>query len=469
MRSVINLNDKRMSQHIKSAQTKHYPDFGEKINENRLFQLQQIARNRVIEPFEGRKSLETVQKTRNKIEKGILQVKRFLNKTGDWVADSEVAKISKSKASNMVEDFKDSSSQRKLSQVFSRLAGKTASVRQATQSTYSNLEDRTRRFTVSYIRKGLELLMLEDDEKWILDRTNQIFKTTSYSELAQIQALNAEQRSILIEKIYPYDSQKFQIFAKKFDLTFNFGLGVVVATNIPGTGILVSLVNMAKTLIKLGNRLKIMSAIYGYHLKNSHTLFKVSAIILKSLSNWENNDQHLPLEPEVLAELYTDKDVANENAFQEMIDAIVRKEAYIAIPGVGSISLGKITLDDIKMDLVVKHLVRDYFAKKNLEQQMDTQHVEKIISDFMKIYHEFNHQEYFKKARKIKESAHLRLSRKKWKEKAKMLAGFDLVLDESSIELDQYALEIFHKIRLLNDDKKNGVIKDAVGTIISSF
>ena len=183
-----------------------------------------------------------------------------------------------------------------------------------------------------YLKKGLENIVIESDELWILDHVNNILKNAHFTELDQIRTLQIDQRNVLINSIYPYDSRRFQDFSKSFDLTFNLSLGAKVATNIPGTGIAVSLINMAKTLVKLGNRLKIMATIYGYHITDSQALFKASAAILKSLADWENNEEHLPLDPAVLNELYSDNDSTDSAAFQEMIDAIVKKDAYIAIP-----------------------------------------------------------------------------------------------------------------------------------------
>jgi hypothetical protein len=43
------------------------------------YSLQQICRDSIIEPFEGRKGLETIQKTRTGIEKGLGKLKIYQN------------------------------------------------------------------------------------------------------------------------------------------------------------------------------------------------------------------------------------------------------------------------------------------------------------------------------------------------------------------------------------------------------
>ena len=431
--------------------------------------MQHIARNRIIEPFEGRKSLETVQKTRGKIEKSISHIKKAINKTGDWVAGSGITQIPKTKLSEFFEDFRESDSPQMFSEFLSKLENKTKGIKQVTQNTYADLEQRAKIMANSYIKKGLELLIMENDVSWILNRANRALGVKNLTELEQIRRLSSDQREVLISSIYPYDSKRFQDFSRKFDLSVNIGLGVIVATNIPGTGIAISLINMAKTLVKLGNRLKIMSASYGYHLEDSQALFKVAAAILESMADWENNEQHVPLDPEVLDPLYSDNIEENQAGFREMIDAIVRKDAYIAIPGVGSISLGKINLDDVKMDLAVKNLVIDYFSKKELLLQFDSHLVNDTIKDFMSIYQEFKNQDYFKVARRKKESQLVRSSENKWKEKVKIFAGTDRFLDEFSADLDGYALDVYNNSKSLNSPSKERFIKKEIETILDSM
>lgn len=456
-----------MNQQRNSDQGKQYLEFGEKINENRQLQIQQYARNRVLEPFEGRKSLETVQKTRTSIEKSFSWIKAKFNKTGDWVSETEVASSSKSKITDLVKGIKSASAQSRMSGLFDRLNGPANVVKRFTKSKYYEIEERAKTLAREYLKKGLENIVIESDELWILDRVNNILKNAHFTKLDQIRTLQIDQRNALINSIYPYDSQRFQDFARRFDLTFNLGLGAIVATNIPGTGIAVSLINMAKTLVKLGNRLKIMSAIYGYHITDSQALFKASAAILKSLADWENNKEHLPLDPAVLNELYSDNDSTDSAAFQEMIDAIVKKDAYIAIPGIGSISLGKINLDDIKMDLVVKHLVIDHFAKKDILLEIDKHSFLNMTRDFEAIYLEFKKQRYFSLIRKHKESKHLSVSNKKLKDRLKILVGFDLTLDNALVELDIFSSKIFEKVKNMKPEQKQSSIKKEVGLILS--
>jgi|APSaa5957512622_1039677.scaffolds.fasta_scaffold15403_1 hypothetical protein len=450
-------------------QTNRYLDPYNKTNENRLLQLQQFARNRVIEPFEGRKSLETLQKTRTKIEKGINRIRTALNKTGDWVSESEIANQSKAKVSGLVQDFKSSSSQRRLSGVANRLDKPTKRLKQLTKSTYAGIEERARNLARDYIKRGLETVLIANDESRILKRVNRILDGSEFTALSQLRDLTPEQRNALIKNMYPYDSARYREFASKFDLSVNVSLGAIVATNFPGTGIAVSLVNMAKTVVKLGNRLKIMSAIYGFHLTNAHALFKASTQILKSMSDWETNPNHLPLDPDILNDLYSAEKKDDPLAFQEMMDAIVKKDAYIAIPGVGSISLGKISLDDIKMDLVVKQLVIDHFTRYEFMEDLEMDQAVQILGDFELIYTEFKSQNFFSSVRKAMETEHLTMSDKKWKENLKAIVGFDLTLDDASLELDHHAFEIFKQIRNFGSEKKANFIRETVKNILENM
>ena len=441
----------------------------EMIDEYLLLQAQQFARNTVFEPFEGRKSLETVQQTRTNIEKGIRKIKGLANKTGNLITQFETAQASKDKLGGFIKDIKKTGSQRRLSGLIGKLGRPAKSVRQFTRTTYKDLEFRARSLSRFYIRRGLEIIMLEDAERWILKRVNQTFEDIHFTNMEEIRNLSQAQRDVLISLLYPYHSRRFLEFSKRFDLTFNLGLGAIVITNLPGTGIAVSLINMAKTLVKLGNRLNIMFAIYGYQLRDSEALFKASAAILKSLSDWDNNERHTPLDPEILNDLHSGIHESDPDSLKEMIDAIFKKDAYIAIPGVGAISLGKINLDDMKMDLVVRRLTKDYFSKKELLTRFDPLLVEEIISDFQLIYLEFKKYPYFKLARKQKESERIRLSHHKLREKVKMMGNSNLVLNESLIDLDTFSFLIFHSIRSLNVNAKHDAIKTQVEETIQSL
>ena len=70
------------------------------------YSLQQICRESIIEPFEGRKGLETIQKTRTSIEKGIDKFKKISGSTSDKIKDSKWLETSKSKIGNLITDAK---------------------------------------------------------------------------------------------------------------------------------------------------------------------------------------------------------------------------------------------------------------------------------------------------------------------------------------------------------------------------
>jgi len=454
--------------------------------------LQQICRDSIIEPFEGRKGLETIQKTRTSIEKGIGKLKNFSKSTSDKIKDSKWLETSKSKINDLIIDVKKGSKNSQLPDIFNKLnfitdshpkstIGKfknlekklvelTQDLQKATKNKYQDLGAKAKDAALIYTKKGLELLLYEDTESWILEKANKTLNRTNINTIEDIRKLSAADRKILIEKLYPYNSPNYSIFIQKYDSTMNITLGAIVATNFPGTGIAVSLFNIGKTLLKLGNRINIMSSIYGYQVSSPAALFKVSANILKSMDDWENNINHVPLSVDVLDDLYSQNPDDDESAFQDLLNAAVKKEAYIAIPGIGMISLGKINLDDVKMDILIKHLVQNYFNKSQLIQQISDIDFQSVLADYQLIYGLFIKHDYFQKSRKASEQEKLQQSHKKWPTRLRILAGIDIALESASTNLNRFTSDIYEKIcHLKTESAKQEIIQNEIEIFLKTI
>ncbi|MBU2512628.1 hypothetical protein KJ966_14930 [bacterium] len=429
--------------------------------------LRQIARDQVIEPFEGRKSLETMQKTRSGMEKGIIKIKSVGKQTGEVIRDSRLYGFSKSKLSQFSKKTGEKVQSKLIRDLIQKLNDATDDLQKSAKNRYRNIEEKARKITITYVKKGLEYLLYEDTEAWILKRANSVLDRQDLNSIEQIRNLSPVERTQLTDILYPHDSPNLKNLIKSFETTVNISLGAIVASNIPGTGIAVSIINMGKTLVKLGHRINIMSAIYGYQISSPQALFKVSASVLKSLDDWDNNPDHTPLDFSLLDELYNKNPDEDESSFYDLMNAVVRKEAYIAIPGVGMISLGKINLDDLKIDIVVKHLVQNYFNYHLYLQNHSELEVHRIIEDFKIIYLELFKIGYHKQIRKLQESMQLKESEKKWKLRLKLLAGIDLVLRESSTTMDQFASDIYDQIYSLPDIEKPGVARKAIEDVFN--
>lgn len=454
--------------------------------------LQQICRDSIIEPFEGRKGLETIQKTRTGIEKGLGRLKNISKSTSDKIKDYRWVGTSKSKMGDLLTYVKKKSkstqskvtfpkysffteklpqsSKLKIEKLEKKLSDLTLELQKAAKSGYQNLSTKAKEAALIYTKKGLELLLFEDTEPWILERANKILQRTDITTIDKVRNLTNSDRMVLIDKLYPYDSPNYSIYIEKFEAGMNFTLGAVVATNFPGTGIAVGLFNMGKTLIRLGNRINIMSSIYGYKISSPDALFKVSATILKSMDDWEDNIDHLPLSVDILDDLYLQDQKDNKFALQELLNAAIKKEAYIAIPGIGMISLGKINLDDFKMDILIKHLVQNYFNKNQLVNQIGKDQFQTILTDYQLIYSTFMKHQYFKKTRRASEQEKLKQSHKKWQIRLQIIAGIDFALESASIDLNRFTEDIFKKISTLKKEpEKQKVIQSEIELLLKTI
>ena len=418
-----------------------YSDIQKKINVNSFELLRQIARDSVIEPFEGRKSLETLQKASAGLEKGVEKIKNFSGKANTWFSETQVVKDSKIKFHKQVKKIQGQTSSSRFSGLFQKTSDLTKDLGERAKTTYSDSQEKVKVIAFEQVKKGLELLLIEDTEAWILKRVEDVLNR-KIKTIDQVENLSIEERKKLVQALYPYDSPAFSQYHKTFETTVNVGLGAIVATNLPGTGIAVSMINMGKTLIKMGNRINIMSAIYGQSISSSQALFQVCTVILKSLQDWEGNPEHIPLDPDILKPLYTKHPEETEDAFQTLLTNIVKKEAYIAIPGVGMMSLGKIGLDDLKMDLLIQHLVENYFAKQELSNLIDIETLNNLLERYQRVYKVFIDQNFFKLSRANQELEKAEPEESGWKKRIRWITDFDSALEKSSKDLDRFAAEI---------------------------
>ncbi|MBU3916829.1 hypothetical protein KKA14_14960, partial [bacterium] len=392
-----------------------YLDFVENLKKEDLSVIQSLARNQVIEPFEGRKSLKTLRRTLTTVDKGVATLKTAGRKTGKWINETRIAKSSIYQLSKI----------KNATSISTRVGNTASEIQKIAMETFNQIESKLKESLVSYIEKGFELLLDDDLETLISDKANQILNHTDFKSLEDIKHLSIPDREKLIDALYPYDNEKLNKLGKSLDISINLILGAVVVTNLPGTGLLISLINIGKTIVKMGNRLTIMSAVYGHQIKSSQELFNVCTKIIKSMENWENDPNHLPVNPEILHKLYQEPAEKEENTFLDLITAVTNKDAYIALPGIGMISIGKINLDDLKIDLVIKRVVRDYFENKRLLVKFDEKQLNRIINDFKNVYSELYHNKFFDVLSEKQKKSSISRKKKKLKDRFTFFSGIE--------------------------------------------
>ncbi|MEQ9363073.1 MAG: hypothetical protein RIF32_02450, partial [Leptospirales bacterium] len=355
--------------------------------------MQRLGRLRVIEPFEGWQHLEAVRKTMTSIERG-------MDRALDWgrgVRDNLKERDAVQKAGAWV-----SKQTTKLGEPgrFARPA------RDLAEKTYRDAGEWLRTSGLDNVQQALEYLIAHDPATWVRKRAAKILNRPELKSVPNAEAafaamrdLTPEDRERLIEELYPYDLPGFAPYMKAVDLTVNVGLGAVVATNLPGTGSLVHLINMIKTIIKIAHRLHMMSTVHGAAIRDPNALFVVSAKILKSLQSWEASPDHHPLGPEALEELYAS---AGDDArgLPALLGASLKKDLYISVPGVGTVGVGKISLDDARLDYYVRAIVSSRFARRDLVEVYGEHRVSGRVAEFAAIYAAFREREYFYKTRR---------------------------------------------------------------------
>ena len=246
---------------------------------------------------------------------------------------------------------------------------------------FESLKNTQKKFAIQ-TEKALSKIFERNIEEQIFQKSEKILNR-SFERIEQLQNLQAEQRELLLEKLYPYDfalSGKIKSFINR---TLNISLGLVVATNIPFTGMLVNAITTVKTTIYLANRVHLLSILYGRPVICKEALFAVSARIVSSISDFENNPDHKPLSPQSLANLYQH---TNQSKLYQLLKAATIKDLYISIPFVGSLSLAKISIDEQSITKLTLQLFRNYFSYQELEKKITTAILKKEIEFWQCIY-----------------------------------------------------------------------------------
>ena len=146
---------------------------------------------------------------------------------------------------------------------------------------------------------------------------------------------------------------------------------------------LVNAITTVKTTIYLANRVHLLSILYGRPVICKEALFAVSARIVSSISDFENNPDHKPLSPQSLANLYQH---TNQSKLYQLLKAATIKDLYISIPFVGSLSLAKISIDEQSITKLTLQLFRNYFSYQELEKKITTAILKKEIEFWQCIY-----------------------------------------------------------------------------------
>ncbi len=335
-----------------------FPQLREKINARDQAWIARLARNRVLEPFEGKAGLEAVQAARSKLEQGVSRLKAI----GGRFRRHKLVAGGQAKLEELIAQAKTPNP---VTRLWQELDARTRPLQEIARHTASKAQKQVMDLIKDAAAKGFELLLFDESQDWILRRSAKVLNREIMG-FREIKNLSDQERETLLQALYPYDSPISNDLLKGFDAALNLGLGVLVATNLPGTGLAAAAANMVKTLFKAANRINIMSAVYGLKVANPAALYQVTGQILASLADWETNPSHRPLDPQILQELYSPGNLGNRAHLRAMLAHAFKKEAYIAIPGVGMISLGKIQLDDIKLDLTIQHLVQDFVQGNRL-------------------------------------------------------------------------------------------------------
>ncbi|MGK0289200.1 MAG: hypothetical protein ACI86H_000631 [bacterium] len=451
------------------------------MEEETLKAIQTISRNLTFEPFDGKSGAEAFRKARTGLESGISNVKVFskkagsslkiasektskqFKKAGTWLSSSKFGKAYQDKVQEL--KAKESTPSKIDWEELKQKWEKTAKdIQEKTKAGYIVTEEWTKETTKTYLQRGLELVAHEDTEAWILSHAPTILENAKTHTIEEVRNLSSYHRGRLIEQLYPYDPE-WKNLSKSLDVSFNFTLGTVAASNLPFTGMLVGLINMAKTMIKIAKRINTLCAIYGYPVQSPDSLFKVSAIILESLEDWESNPDHKPLSPNVLDGLFEDSE--EKTGLKSLMTATVKKDAYITIPGLCTISLGKIHLDDLRMDAAVRQLVTTYFGIKELKKEVGEEKFETMTTEFQTIYQEFKKLDFFNRLRAAlhqqKEELH---GSSKWVQHLQTWVGDDEIFEQMIYELDETVLELYEQILELPEEEKEAYLIKEIQTLM---
>lgn len=430
-----------------------YLEFIDQLTPTEIDLLQTFARNRVMEPFEGQSGLDTLQETNQKLSSGI-------NKIKEW---NKTRKAKKREKASFGEHLKNTP----VSPILEKLGKFASDVSSLTKAKLKQIEPVVKELMFDFLKKGLELSRNDEYDTWIISRASEALGR-QISTIEEIRDLSEGERQMLIDTSYPYKSKRYKLLLNSFDKSVSVFLGAIVATNLPGTGILVSLINMVKTMIRMSNRISSLAAIYGRKIENLSGLFETCAIMLNSVEDWDKNNKHVPLEPDLLERLFEEEKGDFEAELAKFIEAVGTKELYIAIPGVGMLSLGKINLDNLKIDLLVENLMRDYHLLSQIETSDNRSFLMDIIEDLKAIYMEFKAADYYTTLR----------NRRRLEQKAgaagsignffKTMVGSEEELDALRSDLATDVRIVFNSVAPLTKETRAPRIKELVEELASS-
>lgn len=421
------------------------------LNPGFTARIQQYSKNRVFEPFEGQTGFETLQKANRTISQGSEKLKEL----GKRIQSSKITTSSIDKLDQLFKSAK----------LFNNIEKMTELFKSGSSDKINEFEEKFKESIYAFLKKGLELTLKDDYEPWVTQNASKLLKRRIYS-LEDIQKLENDEREVLISELYPYSSHRYKGLISSFDKTFNVLLGIIVASNLPGTGVIVSLITMAKTIVRLSNRINSMSVLYGHPVRNLNQLYKVCSLLLSSIEDWEQNEQHVPLEPGILSNLYSEINNDIEAELTELLEVVSTKEMYIAIPGVGMLSLSKINLDDYKIDLMVQNLVSDYFFK---EANESLNAFEPAVSAYIGIYRAFKEAKFLTKLRQKLDASESKSKKEFLLSRLKSLAGEDPEFHQLISHLNLLARQVYSEMTDIPEDRRNQFIAQRVTALNREF
>ncbi len=417
-------------------------------SEKDLVNIQKIGKGGVIQPFAGDKFFEIVKKARTKI-----------------TTTSDIAKDKIGDVTNAVGGF--------FKKGFKKVTPPKLLKNNEEEKSLNEETDKKRNLALRALDASLEIgmkkLLYQDTGKIIIKKARSLLEREDIDTLDDIRVLDDDSRDILIKYFFDNNSAISKIKGVLAS-TYNWTTFAIIATNIPGTGLIGGAMNMGKTLLLLANKISVLSAIYGYKIHDPENLFFASAKILESLEDWDINPQHTPLSFEVLNDLYSaDNVVENSQGSRALLKAISLKDAYLAAPGIQMISIKKIGQDDFKIDTYVKDFIGNFFNMNDLLKRIGNPKVDNFINDFQIIYGEFKKNNYFKAVRFSNYHEKLDDSKNRIFTKFKSVMGYDLALEKSINDLDLLALDIFCKIFKKGPEEKQAIVELEVSNFLKSM
>ena len=442
--------------------------------------VQRMARDAVVEPFAVHQGLDAIKKTRQSLESGMRTLSRAARVTGQGLQKAgSLARDGWRRSRGLRERLRgvlpgkgaDAADRPRTTSPTDAGSGElAANLRDAALTLASVARGSWQEASrwagtsgIGYLEQGFRLVLDRDGERWIVARARRILEREDIGQLEDVAALDFAARDRLIAVLYPYRHPALRGYMRALDQAFNVTLGATVASNIPFTGAAVGALNIVKTILKIGGRISTMAALYGRRVAGPDALFRVSARVLHSLEAWESDPDHEPLSPAVLDDLFVSD--GSPRAFREMLEVAARKDAYVFVPGVGTVGLGKIPLDDYRLDVYVRRLAMNYFEREPLREVVGAQAFDALDASYRAIYRELMDQNAIRvlQQRVLARRPTPEASRDKWLARWRSLTGTDGVAEDVSSELDVLARNIHEQVRASEADADlNAIVRAAL-------